>query len=218
MQAGAPWHRSLLEAIGLWTLPQEVFQDRNYRYLIQGEAFDWLLLAERLCAELDGVIPLEEKERLLFSGKLPEELDPEEFKDLLGASKYRGYLNYFYGVTVEESLQLASEKEVHKRQLSNGNQYQNDFSEEALSRIYRESPCVLLLQFREDKGYPDDGELTMEQSTEFNYWLFEYRMKNSDKAKIASDTRKGIQGLHRTMAVWGVSSPVETTLSIVGEG
>ena len=45
VKAGAPWQRSLLEAIGLWTLPQEVFQDRTYRYLIQGEAFDWLLLA-----------------------------------------------------------------------------------------------------------------------------------------------------------------------------
>ena len=34
VKGGTPWHRALLEAIGLWTLPQEVFQDRTYRYLI----------------------------------------------------------------------------------------------------------------------------------------------------------------------------------------
>ena len=117
----------------------------------------------------------------------------------MGVEKYRGYLNYFYGVTVEEALHLASENEVYKRHHSNGNRYQNDFSEEALSRIYRESPCVLLLQFREEKGYPDDGELTLEQSTEFNYWLFKYRMKTSDKAKVASDTRKGLKQLLEMM-------------------
>ena len=46
-QSGVPWHQALLEAIGLWTQPQEEFQGRTYQYLIQGEAFDWLVLAER---------------------------------------------------------------------------------------------------------------------------------------------------------------------------
>ena len=40
---------------------REEYQGRTYQYLIQGEAFDWLVLAERLCCELDGVIPAEEK-------------------------------------------------------------------------------------------------------------------------------------------------------------
>jgi len=55
VQAGQPWRQALLEAVGLWTRPFEDFQGRTYRYMIQGEAFDWLTLAERLCSELDGL-------------------------------------------------------------------------------------------------------------------------------------------------------------------
>ena len=69
--AGVPWHQALLEAVGLWTRPQETYQGRKYQYLIHGEALDWLCLAERLCCEMDGAIPEEEKEDLLFLGQLP---------------------------------------------------------------------------------------------------------------------------------------------------
>src|SRR5262245_36161989 len=47
--SGIPWHLALLQAIGHWTKPVEIYQERTYQYMIQGEAFDWLLLAERLC-------------------------------------------------------------------------------------------------------------------------------------------------------------------------
>ena len=30
VRSGVPWYRALLEAMGLWTLPSEVFQDRTY--------------------------------------------------------------------------------------------------------------------------------------------------------------------------------------------
>ena len=45
---GKHWYIALLEAIGLWTTAEETHNGRLYRYLIAGEAFDWLLLAERL--------------------------------------------------------------------------------------------------------------------------------------------------------------------------
>ncbi len=199
LEEGVDWPSALLQAIAEWSTPEEAVGDRVYRYFIEGEAFDWLLLAERLFEVAGVLIPEDDKEALLFRGRFPDYFETSRFKELMGVEKYRGFLNYFYGVTVEEALHVASEKEVHKRQLSNGNQYQNDFSQEALSRIYRESPDVLLCQFREDKGYPDCEELTMEQSTEFNYWLFKYRMKTSDKAKVASDTRKGLKQLHEMM-------------------
>ena len=74
-------------------MPQEVYRDRVYQYLIGGEAFDWLLLVERLCPELDAVMTEEEKDRLLFKGQLPGQVTLEVFRDLLGTIKYRGYLN-----------------------------------------------------------------------------------------------------------------------------
>ena len=197
MQAGAPWHRSLLEAIGLWTLPQEVFQDRNYRYLIHGEAFDWLLLAERLCSELDGAIPPEEKERLLFSGKLPEDVDPEEFKDLLGASKYRGYLNYWYGVVVEEALQLAVEEEVRKRHLARCYADSEDLVEEAFNHLYNKTRAVLLEEFRIYAHIPKRRALSLSDLKEFTYWLHKRRLNIWDPARVASDTRKGTDRLRQ---------------------
>ena len=63
---GKHWYIALLEAIGLWSSAEETYDGRHYRYLITGEAFDWLSLAERLCLEVDGLLPQEEKLNLLF--------------------------------------------------------------------------------------------------------------------------------------------------------
>ena len=68
--------------MSLWTLPEEVFQERHYRYVLDGEAFDWLVLAERLLTEVDGLVPEEEKNRLLLSGELSNTTSAEEFKQL----------------------------------------------------------------------------------------------------------------------------------------
>ena len=62
---------ALLEAIALWIGTEEIYDGRNYRYLIAGEAFDWLLLAERLCSAVDGRLPDDEKTSLLFQGRPP---------------------------------------------------------------------------------------------------------------------------------------------------
>ena len=40
LASGAPWPQALLEAMSLWTLPEESHDGRRYKYLIQGEAFD----------------------------------------------------------------------------------------------------------------------------------------------------------------------------------
>ena len=44
---GKHWFIALLESIAMWTLSEENYKDRQHRYIIGGEAFDWLLLAER---------------------------------------------------------------------------------------------------------------------------------------------------------------------------
>jgi hypothetical protein len=201
LERGEDWPTALLKAIALWTLPEETVGDRHYNYFIGGEAFDWLLLAERLCDAVGHLIPQEDKEQLLFSGRFPACFDESQFKELLGVQKHRGYLNFYYGVTIEEALQLAAEREVHKRHLSNGNQYQDDFSEEAFLKIYRESRDTLLEEFRQEMGYPQEEWMSISQSREFTYWLFKYRLRTADKAKIASDTRKGLNQLHELIAV-----------------
>jgi hypothetical protein len=115
---GKPWFIALVQAIARWPLPEETVRKRDYRYLVGGEAFDWLLLAERLCEELSDLIPREEYEALVFFGRLPSELSEEEFRRLMGHAKYRAHLNYLYGVTLEEMLHLVVEEDVRKEQRS----------------------------------------------------------------------------------------------------
>ena len=71
LKKGRDWPTALLEAVALWSVPSEVYRDREYTYLVDGEAFDWLLLAERLSNEVEGLIPEDEKEELLFAGPVP---------------------------------------------------------------------------------------------------------------------------------------------------
>ena len=203
LKEGREWPTALLETIALWTDAQETYKGRRYNYFIGGEAFDWLLLAERLCLAIGGLISQRESEDLLFGGRFPDSFDEARFKDLVGVEKYRGYLNYFYGVTVEEALQLAVEREVQKRHLSNCNRYRDDFSEEAFEKLYRTPRSGLLEAFRSEKGYPAKRSMGLSESKEFTYWMFKYRLRASDQAKIASDTRKGLQQLQEMEASSG---------------
>jgi len=201
---GRHWYVALLEAMGMWSSAMEEHNGRVCRYLIDGEAFDWLLLAERLCESVDGLLPVDEKEALLFDAKPPLKLSPEEVKSLIGQSKYRQYLNYFYGVTVEQALAMAVEEEVLKERRVSGFNNDIDISNEAYRRIYGESRQVLLKRFRKEAGYPPLRSITLAEMKEFAYWLFKYRVEQCERAKVASDTRKALEYLKRQWADKGV--------------
>ena len=192
---GEDWAMAVLEAMAAWTAPVEEYRGVRHVYFILGEAFDWLTLAQRLSVELSGLVPDDEMERLLFTGRFPAHVDEGVLRDVLGVEKFRGLLNYFYGVTVEEALLYAVECEIQKRLLSNGLQFNGDLSQRAFLRLYRKSEAELLHLFREEMGYPHRSSISFSQSKEFTYWLFKYRVHNSDKAKTASDTRKGLEQL-----------------------
>jgi len=190
---GKHWYIALLEAIGLWTDAEETHGGRKYCYLIAGEAFDWLLLAERLCEAVDKLVPEDEEMALLFHGKPPLDLTREEFKKFIGGAKYRQYLNYFYGITVEEYLILAVQEEVRKERRTMGYNNEHDTANEAYRRIYGATKAVLLRRFRREKGYPLLGSITQAELKEFTYWLFKYRLEQCDKARVASDTKKALE-------------------------
>lgn len=187
--AGKHWYLSLLEAIALWALPEETHAGRHYRYLIAGQAFDWLLLAERLSGEISDLIPEEERVELLF-GRPPIELSGDEFKALIGNEKYQAHLNYFYGITVEQSLHLAVELEIQKERIG-----QRQSRGDLFERIYGLSEPVLLERFRQAMGCPQSDNITLPELNEFTYWLFRYRISNCDSSRLASDTRKALKQL-----------------------
>ena len=194
---GTHWYIALLEAIRLWTTAEEIHDGRSCRYLIAGEAFDWLLLAERLCEAVDGLLPDDEKAALLFYGKPPLNLTNEEFEKLIGSSKYRQYLNYFYSITVEEALVLAVQEEVRKEWRIPGYNKEQDCTNEVHRRIYGATQAILLKRFRREAGYPHLQSISLTELKEFTCWLFNYRLKQCDKARVVSDTKKALDWLER---------------------
>ena len=151
-----------------------------------------LLLAERLCESVDGLLPENEKDALLFHGKPPLKLTTKQFKGLIGSSKYRQYLNYFYGVIVEEALILSVREDVRKERRISGYNEEHDYDDEVHRRIYGATRAVLLKRFRREKGYPQLKSMSLTELKEFTYWLFKYRLGHCDKARVASDTKKAL--------------------------
>ena len=197
ISSGKNWYVALLEAIGLWGSAEELHDGRYYRYLIGGEAFDWLSLADRLCQEIDGLVPENEKLDLLFAATPPIDLPPGEFRQLIGDMKYRAYLNYLYGVVVEEALLSVVEEEVLKENGHLTLVLGQRIEQEAYRRIYEAEMTDLLTLFRGQRGYANGDSISLTEKKEFTYWLFKYRVEHSEKAKVASDTRKALAWLQR---------------------
>lgn len=195
IRGGEHWYIALLRAIGLWDSAEEVYNGHRYRYLIAGEAFDWLLLAERLCEAVGGLLPDDEKTALLFHGQPPLELTIKEFKGLIGSGKYRHYLNFFYGITVEDALFLVVQDEVRKEQRTSGYSKEGDVVNEVYRRIYGMTKGVLLKRFRTEAGYPYLRSTSLGELKEFTYWLFKQRLRQCDKVLIASDITKALDRL-----------------------
>jgi hypothetical protein len=201
ISGGKPWYPALLAAIHSWELAEETHEGRRYRYLVADEALDWLLLAERLCQAVDNLLPREEKEALLFHGRPPLELTREQFKELLGDARYGQYLNYFYGITVEEALFLAVQEEVRKEWRTQGLSREQDAAEETFLRIYGTARPQLLSAFRQQTERPQSDSISLSELKEFTYWLFKHRLEHADKDRVASDTRKALKQLDSL--AWG---------------
>lgn len=197
---GKHWYLALLEAIGLWRVPEEEIDGRKSCYLVAGEAFDWLLLAERLCQEVDGLVPEDERVALLLYARPPLELSDDQFKQLIGDAKYKAHLNYVYGVIVEEALLLAVEEEVRKERQGWTESQEEAVFQEAFRRIYRHSHEELWANFCAEKGYCVAGMTEFTQLEEFTYGLFKRRLRQGPKPKVASDTRKALEMLQHHRA------------------
>jgi hypothetical protein len=198
ISAGVHWYVALLEAVGWWQSPEETYQERHYQYLIEGVAFDWQLLAERLCEAVDDLLPEKEKSDFLLKGLPPLDITKERFQELIGAVKYRQYLNYFYGVTVEDALLLSVKDEVRKERHLAAIVKEEDTTAEAFQRIYGETQPVLLEQFRKEKHHRRLRSISLSELKQFTYWLFVYRVRHNDKSRVASDTKKALDWLNRS--------------------
>jgi hypothetical protein len=195
---GHNWYLALLAAIRLWRSPEEEYNGEHYRYLIGGQAFDWLRLAERLCEEIKDLVAEDEMIDLLFFDRPPIKLSEAEFKEMLGPAKYRAYLNYLYGVLIEQALILANVYEMRKKSIVTLKP--DDEADKAFKRIYGSGQQELLDAFRKEMKYPSLKSISLGETKEFSYWLFKYRVMKSEKPKIASDTKKALTLMYRKMS------------------
>jgi hypothetical protein len=219
---GEHWYVAVLKTMARWDQAEEVIDDRRYRYLVGGEAFDWLLLAERLVDELGGVVSPEEREALLFHGHPPLEVSDDEFQSLIGTPKYQAYLNYLYGVVVEEALQLAIEEELAKEHQAHVWSAAHADGGGVFPRIYGRPQNELLGEFQTERGLALTDSLDYSDLREFTYWLFKYRIRNGEGARVASDTRKGLAALSRLENAYrkrsepeAPAAPEEATISSI---
>ncbi len=203
------WREALVETIAQWPLAEESVGRRRYVYLVGGEAFDWRSLAERLMDACSGAAPVEEQEELLTGFGLPADMSDDEWKRVLGVDKYRAHLNYVYGVTVEQALQVAVQEEICKRHLGNGYQPTEAHCVQAYSRLYGKPLEELWAEFQDeapgslrsgagaDVNALADGPVSpcAADGDAFTYWLFKRRVARADPARVASDTRKGLRQL-----------------------
>ena len=60
---------------------------------------------------------------------------------------------------------------------------------------------TLLHQFRGERNYPLRRSSTLAEQKEFTYWLFKYRLKQCDKERVASDTKKALRYLQHQWAL-----------------
>ena len=193
-----PWYIAVLRAIGEWELPEEEVFGRDWHYIIGGEALDWLTLAERLCRAIPDVVPPEELETLLFLGRFPRNISADQFRQLVGPYRYTAHLNFWYGVVVEEALQLVTEESIRKSRIARCYGDSEKVVDEACQQLYGGNRAELATQFLEETGWQWSGDretISLTGWHEFTYWLFKRRVRKWHPARVASDTRRGLDRL-----------------------
>ena len=196
---GESWYPALLDVIARWVEPEEEAGGVTYYYLIGGEAFDWLRLAERLIEAAGPLAPRDEAERLLFHGEPPDGGDEASFARAIGAQKHRAHLNFQYGVVVEEALLLAAELELQKARPVNG-ALEEPADVQAYERVYGKPLAELMQLYRSDTGSRLGERVRQSDWHAFTYWCSKYRFKMGEPARVASDTRKALALLSRMQA------------------
>ena len=204
LHAGKPWFDAMLDCIREWETPRETIDGREYVYLIEHEAFDWLLLAERICDSAPpGLLPPGEVEALLVEESPPIPLSEAEFQQRLGTAKYWAHLNFLYGVRVEQALHLAMERVLQKERSGLSFSHARDeLDSDVFGRIYGARQRDLLREFRVvgDRADADPERIEHAEWQAFTYWLFRRRLERQDPARVASDTRQGMEMLYELEA------------------
>ena len=196
------WRDHIFEALGQWRLPREEIDGEEHVYFIAGEAFNWRRLAERLAWHIGLQLPEDEEERMrlwieddhMFGG-----LEELAFRRVLGHDKWRAFLNYFYGVTLERCLVVHAGSRIAKASFTKGRRANDDLLDEAYDALYGESEGELWQRFlgESDLTVNSAASRTLAQDDEFTYWLFKRRIGTTYQTHIAHEVKHGLDALER---------------------
>ena len=191
VESGEEWYPALLEVISRWVAPDEEVDGVRLHYLIGGEAFDWLLLAQRILGAAVDLVPPREAERLVVEGIPPRNETEDDFEAAIGPAKYRAHLNFQYGVVIEELLLLAAEQELNKTgRLSGHGLPPADVM--AYERVYGKTFDELKVLYQSEEGVTLPERVSQTDVRLMLYWLSKFRIRHAEPARIASDTRKAM--------------------------
>jgi hypothetical protein len=200
------WKLAVLETLGQWPESSEEYAGKTFAYLIGGEAFDWRLLATRILETVENGPEPEVWQAWLDTPDLFAGFGEPEFMRVLGVDKSRGSLSFFYGVTVEQGLIVAAREEIAKRRVASGRAPSDDHCDDVYRRLYGNDCEGLWDEFCAATGLAETTgaslnppEISLGQDDSFMYWLFKRRMEQSDPARVASDTRKGLAQLEKML-------------------
>ena len=196
LRRGDDWYDTLLAIVARWVAPFEILEGMEHVYLVGGEAFDWLRLAQRLIDAAGDLVPLAETERLLIMGLPPRTETEEDFEHAIGPAKYRAHLNFQYGVVIEELLMLSTEQELLKAGgLTHYGRRNADIA--AYEHVYGKPLEELKLLYLQEGGTDVSEEVDLSAMHAFTYWLSKYRLRAMEPARVASDTKKAMQMMAR---------------------
>ena len=106
-------------------------------------------------------------------------------------------------------------EEIHKERQGHVFSGRDGGFDDSYQRLYGASEEALLRRFRDEKGYSQSDDITLDQLQEFTYWLFKYRLGNCDRARVASDTKKGMEYLKRYSLDRGLNVPQSNSSEVI---
>ena len=185
---GENWQKSVAKYIGLWNEKEEFYRGYKYIYLIDDEALDWLNLTERLVSSIKSYITKEEYNYVSTSGLLPDQEIYNYIKKTIPKKKLSQMRNFYYGIIIENLIYHYKILEYQKNTIVVEDNDQRFYEE-----IYNKPIEVLYEIFYKERKTINKNKLNFHELKLFSYWLFKYRLKHSDKTKMAHETNTALK-------------------------
>ena len=185
---GENWQKSVAKYIGLWNEKEEFYRGYKYIYLIDDEGLDWLNLTERLVSSIKSYITKEEYNYVSTSGLLPDQEIYNYIKKTIPKKKLSQMRNFYYGIIIENLIYHYKILEYQKNTIVVEDNDQRFYEE-----IYNKPIEVLYEIFYKERKTINKNKLNFHELKLFSYWLFKYRLKHSDKTKMAHETNTALK-------------------------